>query len=109
MNALKMVKKFSIAFLVFSALSFELSAFSLVWAQGPPRIILETTSPQRVSLAVGKSVIIGSSEPMKRVSLAAPEIADAVVLTPRQIYITGKAPGVTNLTLWERTILFPES
>jgi pilus assembly protein CpaC len=37
---------------------------------------------------------------MKRVSLAAPEIADAVVLTPRQIYITGKAPGVTNLTLW---------
>lgn len=95
----------SISFLSsLSAFCLLLSASCLIpdqcWAQGPPRIKVETTSPQKVILTVGKSVILGSSEPVKRVSLAAPEIADAMVLTPRQIYVTGKVPGVTNLTLW---------
>ena len=87
------------------ALCILLSAFSIispyeVWAQGPPRVTLETTSPQKLILTVGKSIIITSPEPVKRVSLAAPEIVDAMVLTPHQIYLIGKAPGTTNLTLW---------
>ena len=69
--------------------------------EGSPRITLETTSPQRLSLTVGKSVIIQSPGPVKRVSLVSPEIADAMVLTTRQIYLTGKAPGITNVTLWD--------
>jgi len=68
--------------------------------EGPPRITLETTSPQRISLTVGKSVIIQSPGPVKRVSLVSPEIADAMVLTTRQIYLTGKVPGITSVTLW---------
>jgi pilus assembly protein CpaC len=68
--------------------------------EGLPRVTLETTSPQNISLSVGKSLIIQSTEPIKRVSLVAPEIADAMVLTPHQIYVIGKAPGITNLTLW---------
>ena len=68
--------------------------------EGPPRITLETTSPQRISLTVGKSVIIQSPAPVKRVSLVSPEIADAMVLTTRQIYLTGKVPGITSVTLW---------
>ena len=71
------------------------------FGEGPARIKLETTAPQKVDLLVGKSLIIGTPVAVKRVSLAAPEIADALVLTPRQIYLTGKAPGVTNLTIWE--------
>lgn len=70
------------------------------WAEGPPGITLETTSPQRLSLTVGKSIIIQSPDPVKRVSLVSPEIADAMVLTPHQIYFTGKAPGITSSTLW---------
>jgi pilus assembly protein CpaC len=65
-------------------------------------VILETTTPQEINLTVGKSTIIRSIGPVKRVSLAAPEIADATVLTPRQIYITGKVAGITNLTLWDK-------
>lgn len=70
------------------------------WGQGPPRLKLETTSPQQLSLTVGKSVIIQSPGVVKRVSLVSPEIADAMVLTANQIYLIGKAPGITNLTLW---------
>jgi pilus assembly protein CpaC len=89
-------------------ISILLSLFLLLphisWAQGPLRISLETASPQKLSLTVGKSIILTTSEPIKRVSLGTPEgvpeIAVALVLTPRQIYLTGKSPGVTNLTIW---------
>jgi pilus assembly protein CpaC len=70
------------------------------WGQGPPRLTLETTSPQKLNLTVGKSIIIQSPGSVKRVSLVAPEIADAMVLTTQQIYLIGKTPGITNLTLW---------
>ena len=70
------------------------------WGEGPSRVTLDSTTPQRINLTVGKSTVVGSPEPVKRVSLAAPAIADAIVLTPRQIYIIGKAPGITNFTLW---------
>jgi pilus assembly protein CpaC len=70
------------------------------WGQGPPRLTLETTTPQKLNLSVGKSIIIQSPDSVKRVSLVAPEIADVMVLTTQQIYLTGKTPGITNLTLW---------
>lgn len=76
------------------------------WGEGPSRITLEATSAQKLSLTVGKSIVIGSPGPVKRISLAvmaqskdsrtaqgqeAPEIADAIVVTPYQIYLYGKA------------------
>src|SRR4029450_3138583 len=69
-------------------------------AQDSPKIAVDTQTPQRLSLVVGKSIVINSPAPVKRVSLAAPEIADPVVISPRQIYLTGKAIGTTNLTVW---------
>lgn len=101
-----MNSRFSTVFLrIFFLCFFLLSAYCFVLtdegkAQGPPRITLETGAPQKLSITVGKSIIIRSPEPVKRVSLAAPEIAEARILTPRQIYVYGKAPGVTTLTLW---------
>lgn len=49
-------------------------------------------------------MVITISEPVKavkRVSLAAPDMADAVIISTRQVYLMGKAVGVTNLTLWD--------
>ncbi len=71
------------------------------WGEGPPKLKFETTSPQKLHLTVGKSAIIQSSGPVRRVSLVSPEVADAMVLTPTQIYLTGKAPGLTHVTLWD--------
>ena len=70
------------------------------WGEDLPRIALKTTPSQKLSLTVGKSTILQSPEPIKRVSLASPETADAMVLTPYQIYLMGKAPGLTNLSFW---------
>jgi len=75
---------------------------SISWGQGdPPRLKLETTSPQKLHLTVGKSIIIQSPGGVRRVSLVSPEIADAMVLTPTQIYLTGKISGLTHVTLWD--------
>jgi pilus assembly protein CpaC len=49
----------------------------------------------------GKSLVIDTPMVLKRVSLADPEVADALVISPHQLYLTGKAVGTTNLTLWE--------
>lgn len=60
----------------------------------------QSTEPQYMKIATGKSAVIDLPIPIKRASLANPEIADAIVLTPKQIYVTGKGYGMTNLTLW---------
>ena len=97
-----MIKKFSIFFLLSFVFIFYQVFPHTCWGEGLSRITIdETTQPEKVQLTVGKSKIIQSPEKVKRVSLGAPEIADAIVLTPYQIYVTGKTPGVTNLTIWK--------
>ena len=62
---------------------------------------LNAQEPERLQLVVGKSIILKSDMPAKRVSIADPAVADFVLISPYEIYITGKASGVTNLTLWQ--------
>ncbi len=63
---------------------------------------MSVRSAPRLSLTIGKSIILQSDVDISRVSVAQPEIADFVLLSPRQIYVTGRAPGLTNLTLWDK-------
>ncbi|WP_413934005.1 pilus assembly protein N-terminal domain-containing protein [Nitrospira sp. BLG_1] len=60
----------------------------------------QSKEAQQVNLVVGKSTVVDMPVAIKRASLADPHIADAMVLTPKQIYVTGKGYGTTNLTLW---------
>ena len=80
------------------------------WAVGPIAAMaanegmVHSVSPireaQQMSLVVGKSTVVDMPVAIKRASLADPQIADAIVLSPKQIYVTGKGYGSTNLTLW---------
>lgn len=64
-------------------------------------IALETQQSKKVELTLGKSMVLTSSKAVKRVSIADPEVADFVLISPQEIYVTGKSAGITNLTLWE--------
>ena len=64
------------------------------------QLVSFSKDPQQLSLVVGKSTVVTMPVPIKRASLADPHIADAMVLSPKQIYVTGKGYGTTNLTLW---------
>src|SRR3989449_5883993 len=56
-------------------------------------------APLRVM--VGKSLLINTTERLKRVSVTDPTIADALVVTPTQILVHGKSPGEVSLLLWD--------
>ena len=72
------------------------------WGEDSSPVTVETSSPQKLGLTVGKSMILKSQTVIKRVSVGSPEIADVVVLSPQQVSVTGKTPGVTNLTFWNK-------
>lgn len=72
-----------------------------VGAQGTADSKVVASEAQRLELGVGKSKVVDLTTSIKRASLANPDVADTVVLSPKQIYLTGKAIGVTTLTLWK--------
>ena len=72
----------------------------LAKANDDGRSMVRMLDPQQVSLVVGKSTVVDTHVAIKRASLADPQVADAIVLSPKQIYVTGKGYGTTNLTLW---------
>jgi pilus assembly protein CpaC len=53
-----------------------------------------------VDVTVGKETILNLKEPSKRVSIANPDIAAIVLISPSEIVINGKKPGVTSLIVW---------
>jgi pilus assembly protein CpaC len=61
----------------------------------------ESEGPQTLHLLVGRSLVISSPSKIKRVSLADPSIAEAIVVSPFQVLLNGKAPGGVSLLLWD--------
>jgi len=55
----------------------------------------------KIQLVSGKSVIHRSSSSLTRVSIADPKIADFILISPHEIYITGNTAGATNMILWQ--------
>ena len=61
----------------------------------------ESEGPQTLHLLVGRSLVITSPTKIKRVSLADPAIAEAIVVSPFQVLVNGKTPGGVSLLLWD--------
>ena len=76
-------------------------SFQVGWAaSGGKSGAAEARASSTLSVAVGKSLTISTAKPITRASVAAPEIADLLMLSPQQVYLIGKAPGATNVALW---------
>ena len=73
------------------------------YAQDPATGTVEQRDIQKLELISGKSKVLDLPVAIKRASLANPEVADTVVLSPTQLYLTGKMTGITNLTLWNES------
>src|SRR6266436_5555500 len=63
----------------------------------------ESEAPQTLHLLVGRSIVISSPTRIKRVSLADPNIAEAIVVSPNQVLVNGKTPGGVSLLLWDES------
>ena len=56
-------------------------------------------APLRVM--AGKSLLLKTTERLKRVSVTDPSVADALVVSPTQVLINGLAPGEVSLLIWD--------
>src|SRR5436853_1360818 len=80
-----------------------IAATTVSYAQDPATGNVEQRDIQKLEVTSGKSKVLDLPVAIKRASLANPEVADTVVLSPTQLYLTGKTTGVTNLTLWNES------
>ncbi|MFI5118348.1 MAG: type II and III secretion system protein family protein [Terriglobales bacterium] len=65
----------------------------------PSQSVTAGAAPLRVM--VGKSLLINTTERLKRVSVTDPAVADALVVTPTQVLVNGLNPGEVSLLIWD--------
>lgn len=58
---------------------------------------LSSNDHRNLSVTLYKSKVLAFKKDIAKVSIANPEIADIVVINPRQMYVLGKALGSTNI------------
>lgn len=59
-------------------------------------------TPELKKITVGKGEIISSDNPISRVAVSGPNIADLQVLSEKQIFVRAKNLGLTTLLAWEK-------
>ncbi len=67
--------------------------------EATPETESKGSAPLRVM--VGKSLLINTTERLKRVSVTDDAVADAIVLTPTQILVHGRTAGEVSLLIWD--------
>ncbi len=68
-------------------------------AQGTLPAQTQSSAPLRVM--VDKSLLINTTERIKRVSVTDPAVASVQVVTPTEILVHGRSPGEVSLLIWD--------
>lgn len=63
----------------------------------------QNKEPVAVNVLVGQSRVINFDKPVGRFSVSNPDIAEAVLVTPDQVLVNGKAFGQVNFIAWEQS------
>jgi pilus assembly protein CpaC len=58
---------------------------------------------EKVVLTAGRSVVVPTTFNITRIAITNADIADAVVVDPREIIVDGKKPGTVSLIVWSAT------
>jgi pilus assembly protein CpaC len=61
-----------------------------------------SAAPEKLTVTVGKSMIIDSPVNIQRISVANGELVEAVAVNPKEVLINGKLPGDTSLIIWQQ-------
>src|SRR5262245_10450880 len=69
--------------------------------QAPPsQVPVPSGSEDILRVFVGKSIVVNSPDPFKRVSVTDDTVASALVVSPNQLLIHGLKPGSVTLLVW---------
>ncbi len=85
--------------ILFCAGGFAL-VFSSLNAWSLPTISELLPSNEQLEIVVNKSSLVKLNQPVKRVSIVAPEIADVQIIDCKQILLTALSVGETTLLIW---------
>jgi pilus assembly protein CpaC len=80
------------------------AASTTVLAQAPAAAQAE---PVALTVDVGTQQLLREKDSIRRVAVAAPEIADVSVINSRELLVSGKSTGVTSLLIWTRDAKAP--
>lgn len=67
----------------------------------PPKTKALQGSVTSIHVTRGRSQIVKFAQPIMRLSIAEPTVADLIPLSPDQVMINGKLRGVTSLIVWD--------
>ena len=60
------------------------------------------TTADEIHILTGRSVVLEHPDDIVRISVANPEIIDAVAVTTREVLLNAKASGTTSLIIWSK-------
>jgi len=81
------------------ALAMALAIPGAVWLRAQEPANTASGAP-RITITAGRSTVQPVDFDITRLAITNPAIADAVVVTPREILIDGKAPGTISMIVW---------
>jgi pilus assembly protein CpaC len=61
----------------------------------------QTAPPHEMTLTAGRGELLQFERDITKVAVAEPKIADAVVVSPREVMVNAKAAGKTTIVIWE--------
>jgi pilus assembly protein CpaC len=100
---LRVRRPLALVALIFAALA---QAAAPAWAQTPQpvepmHVNLASTASQSLSIPRGKSAVVDLPVDAREVLVTNPQVADAVLRTPRRIYVMGISTGVTDAVFFD--------
>ena len=93
----------SVFLLLVVGILFSVLAGQSLLGQVPAQQRQPMSDVPQLTVIDSKSIIVNTADPIERVSVTDQKIADALVISPQQVLINGKAPGIVSLILWDRT------
>jgi len=68
----------------------------------PSGTALASVDPGRMEINIGQTRLVQLPAAAKRISVGREEVADVVVIGPRQLYVVGREVGATTITAWDQ-------
>ena len=64
-------------------------------------VVFAQSTPKAIRLTLGQGELVQFEQDISKVVVAEPKIADAIVVSPREVMVTAKGTGKTTLVIWE--------
>ncbi len=72
---------------------------------GAVAAVSQTLPPRPINLLVGRGELLQFERDLQRVAVSEPKIADAIVVSPREVMVNAKGPGKATLVVWVQEAL----